>query len=168
MRTMLLLAALNLLAGPNARAASPVVIVLLGKGVQIYGCAPGEAGYAWRLKAPDAVLTDAAGDKVGHHYGGPTWQADDGSVVMGEPVVASRSPETGAIPWLVLRAKAHSGQGLLSGVSYVVRSDTEGGAAPATGCDAGHSGAEARVGYSATYTFFPGDAGRLTTRAERP
>jgi len=145
-----------LLAAPAAHAATPAVIVLLGKGVQVYGCTPGGAGYAWKLKAPDAVLTNAVGDKVGHHFAGPTWQADDGSLVLGEPVVTSRSPDTGAIPWLVVRAKGHGGQGLFSGVSYVVRSDTEGGAAPATGCDAGHSGAEARVGYSATYTFFPG------------
>ena len=156
MRTSLGLAGLLLLTGPAAQAAAPVVVVLLGKGVQIYGCATGEAGYAWKLKAPDAVLTNAAGDKVGHHFAGPTWQADDGSMVVGEPVVASRSPNTGAIPWLALRARAHGGQGLFSRVSYVVRSDIEGGPAPAIGCDAEHSGTEARVGYSATYTFFPG------------
>ncbi|WP_158747459.1 DUF3455 domain-containing protein [Acidisphaera sp. L21] len=137
-----------------AFAASPA-IVLKGEGVQIYSCTTAGGGYAWRLKAPDANLTDAAGNVVGHHFAGPSWQATDGSTVVGDPVVTSASPQPKAIPWLVLAAKSHSGPGLFSSVAYVVRSATVGGVAPAAGCDQLHVDTETRVDYSATYTFFP-------------
>ena len=156
MRLMSLLGVLALAGAPDARAASPPVIVLLGEGVQIYDCAKAEAGYAWQLKAPDAVLTDAAGHRVGHHFAGPSWQAEDGSTVVGRALATGRAPQQGAVPWLVLSAKGHSGSGLFAGVSYIVRSATMGGAAPASGCDAAHAGAETRIDYSATYSFFPG------------
>ncbi|HEY0780557.1 MAG TPA: DUF3455 domain-containing protein [Gemmatirosa sp.] len=140
-------------------------LVAVGTGVQIYGCAPAvdvHAGaaaataFAWRLTAPDALLTDSAGRRVGRHFAGPSWQAEDGSTVVGELLVASPAPRAGAIPWLVLRARSHSGDGVFAGVSYVVRSQTVGGVAPAGGCDAARAGAEVRVPYSATYTFFTG------------
>ncbi len=138
----------------HAHAAAPA-IVLLGEGVQVYGCAQTESGYAWRLKAPDAVLTDAEGHDAGHHFAGPSWQAEDGSTVVGAVVATSAAPQAGAIPWLVLAAKSHSGEGRFADVSYIVRSGTEGGVPPATGCDSAHADAELRVAYSATYTFFP-------------
>ena len=76
--------------------------------------------------------------------------------MTGEVLVASKAAQADAIPWLVLKAKAHSGEGLFSAVAYIVRSATAGGAAPAGGCDPAHPGAEVRVDYSATYTFFAG------------
>jgi hypothetical protein len=79
--------------------------------------------------------------------------------VVGEPLVASPAPSAGAIAWLVLRAKSHEGSGLFAHVVYVARTETSGGVAPATGCDAAHLHAETRVPYSATYTFFPGTPG---------
>ena len=139
----------------HAQAAAPA-IVLLGKGAQVYGCAQTDAGYAWRLKAPDAILLDPAGRQVGRHFAGPSWQAEDGSTVVGAAVATSPAPQADGIPWLVLAAKSHSGDGTFAGVSYIVRSATEGGLAPATGCDADHAGAESRVDYSATYAFCPG------------
>ena len=144
----------SLLIAAHAQAAAPV-IVLLGKGVQVYACAQAEAGYAWRLKAPDAILIDPAGHQVGRHFAGPSWQAEDGSTVVGAAMATGQAPQAGAIPWLVLAAKSHAGEGMFAGVSTIVRSATQGGAAPATGCDADHAGAELRVDYSATYTFFP-------------
>jgi hypothetical protein len=54
----------------------------------------------------------------------------------------------------VLQAKSHGGKGLMSNVDYVVRTRTEGGVAPASGCDADHAGAGVRVPYSAIYLFF--------------
>lgn len=155
MRKLLLAGALAVLAAPAARAADSA-IVLIGRGDQVYACTAAGADYKWRLKAPDATLADAAGRVVGKHFAGPTWQADDGSSVVGEALVASPSPQQGAVPWLILRAKSHGGSGVFSNIGYVVRSATEGGPAPETGCDAGHAGAEIRVHYSATYTFFPG------------
>ena len=132
----------------------PRVIVLQGRGAQIYTCTPSAAAYAWRLKAPDAVLLDAAGHVAGRHFAGPSWQAQDGSTVAGKLVAAGEAPRQGAVAWVVVTATSHSGKGLFAAVTYVVRSATDGGVAPAAGCDAAHAGAEQRVGYSATYTLF--------------
>jgi hypothetical protein len=60
----------------------------------------------------------------------------------------------GAVPALMLKVVSSNGSGALSGVQFVRRADTEGGAAPATGCDAAHAGATTAVHYSAVYTFF--------------
>ena len=126
------------------------------KGVQIYACKAANGGFAWTLKAPDAILSDAGGHPLGKHFAGPSWQAKDGSVVVGEMLNLSPSPDAGAIPWLVLHAKSHAGAGEMASVQYVVRTRTEGGQAPATGCDAAHAGGEVRVPYSAVYLFFRG------------
>lgn len=148
------LAALAALVASDAARAAPA-LQLTGKGVQIYTCERTTAGFGWRLKGPDAILTDAAGKTAGRHFAGPSWQANDGSLVVGEPLVASPSPESGAVAWLVLRAKSHAGTGVFADVAYVVRTATSGGAAPSSGCDAAHTAIEAREPYSATYTFFP-------------
>lgn len=129
-------------------------IEAFGKGVQIYACQASGSSYAWTLKAPEATLSDARGKVIGKHFAGPSWQASDGSTVVGELLNASPSPDAGAIPWLVLQAKSHTGNGVLASVQYIVRAHTEGGAAPAAGCDAGHAGAEVRVPYNAVYLFF--------------
>ncbi len=142
-----------LCAAPLARAASVAAIDVVGRGVQIYTCAPGPAGFAWRFKAPRATLTDRQGHVFGHHSAGPVWQANDGSAVTGE-AIESNAGADGAVPWLLLRAKSHAGQGTLSAVSTIVRSHTEGGLAPATGCDAPHAGQTLGVDYSAEYIFF--------------
>ncbi|MGI4802401.1 MAG: DUF3455 domain-containing protein [Janthinobacterium lividum] len=139
-----------------AFAADQRAIVLAAKGVQVYGCTHTGESYAWKLTGPEAILTDAAGHPAGRHFAGPSWQAADGSIVVGDPLVASQAPSNDAIPWIVLRAKDHKGGGQFATVAYIVRSATIGGLAPETGCDAAHDGAEHRVDYSATYTFFPG------------
>ncbi|OOG39160.1 DUF3455 domain-containing protein [Rhodanobacter sp. C05] len=131
-------------------------IEAFGKGVQIYACKASGGTYAWLLKAPDATLADASGKAIGKHFAGPSWQANDGSTVVGEPLNASPSPDAGAIPWLVLHAKSHTGSGAMATVQYIVRERTEGGMAPTSGCDAGHAGSEVRVPYSAMYLFFRG------------
>ena len=156
MRGMVLLGLLATTGALPAQAAAPTAIVLLGKGVQIYECAQTGSAFAWRLKAPDAILTDAAGRRIGHHFAGPSWQAEDGSTVTGEVLAANEATQADAVPWLVLKAKGHAGEGLFSAVTYIVRNATVGGAAPAGGCDSAHPGAETRVGYSATYTLFSG------------
>jgi hypothetical protein len=75
---------------------------------------------------------------------------------VGEPLSVSPSPDAGAIPWLVLHAKSHQGEGVMASVQYIVRMRTEGGMAPASGCDAAHADAEVRVPYSAVYVLFRG------------
>ncbi|HKT27541.1 DUF3455 domain-containing protein [Dyella sp.] len=157
-RTCLLFALPAFAVGIHAQAspARPHAIEAFAKGVQIYSCKDAGNSYAWTLKGPDATLSDAKGHAIGRHFAGPSWQAEDGSVVVGEMLSASPSPDAGAVAWLVLHAKSHSGKGDMASVQYIVRTRTEGGAAPATGCDAAHASAEVRVPYSAVYLFFRG------------
>jgi hypothetical protein len=51
-------------------------------GVQIYSCNATEGGHGWALLAPRASLYDDNGKLVATHFGGPTWQARDGSRVV--------------------------------------------------------------------------------------
>jgi hypothetical protein len=128
-------------------------VELRAKGVQVYTCTASGDSFTWKFKAPEAVLIDPLGQEVGKHFAGPSWQAKDGSTVVGEPVVSS-SGEAGAVPGLVLRATSHTGEGLFEAVKYIVRSRTVGGVPPSSGCDKDHPTAEARVDYTAIYTFF--------------
>lgn len=123
-------------------------------GVQKYVCTPKDQGFAWIFDAPDATLFDAQGRQIGTHFKGPTWKLTDGSEIIGEVVTKQASPDAGAIPWLLLKAKTHQGEGQLAGATFVRRIDTKGGVEPVGGCDAVHKGEVARVGYSATYQFF--------------
>jgi hypothetical protein len=122
-------------------------------GVQIYSCNATAAGYAWTFVAPEASLLDPGGDVAGSHYAGPTWEGEDGSKVKAAKVSGYTADPT-SIPWLLLQAVSHEGEGRMSKVSYIQRLDTVGGLAPASGCDASHVGDVARVDYTATYYFF--------------
>lgn len=124
------------------------------KGDQIYTCKQQSGQYAWTLKAPEAQLLDEKGQVLGRHFAGPTWEANDKSAVTGKMIAHADSPEKDAIPWLLLAAVDHSGNGLMSKVSYIQRLNTRGGKAPAAGCDEAHIGAETRVSYTADYLFY--------------
>jgi hypothetical protein len=159
----LLLAAISLSIASATQAQSPtepppgqhVILSLLGKGVQIYVCQQQSAGSPqWVFQAPEAILFDAAGAKVGAHGAGPSWKYQDGSTVKGEVVARSASPDPAAIPWLLLKATSPSGLGILTQVDFIRRSDTHGGVAPTIGCDAQHLTSVSRVPYAATYTFY--------------
>jgi hypothetical protein len=124
------------------------------RGVQIYVCSNVSGHAAWTLKAPEAKLYDASGNEIGTHFAGPTWKLSDTSAVQGKLAASRKSPDPGAIPWLLVAAAAHNGQGKLSHVDFIQRIDTQGGVAPATGCDPQHQDQEVRVPYTATYVFF--------------
>ncbi len=138
-------------------------------GAQVYTCTAsggGDAGavsYAWVLKAPDAVLYDATFTQVGTHGMGPNWTSTvDGSVVNGTKLAQADAPVTDAVPWLLLQAASTSGTGVFTNVTFVQRLNTNGGTAPAGGCDQTTAATETRVPYSADYYFYtgvPGDAG---------
>ena len=133
---------------------APLILEVAADGVQVYACEAKGAGFEWVFKAPEANLFGAKGLQIGTHFAGPSWKADDGSVVVGEVATRADAPDGGAIPWLLLRAKSKEGSGVLSAVAFVRRADTKGGVAPAAGCDAAHKGEQARVRYSALYQFF--------------
>jgi Protein of unknown function (DUF3455) len=128
-----------------------------GLGVQIYTCQarPTDAAdFAWTLKAPDARLHYEAGKELGKHYAGPTWEALDGSKVVGEVVAHDDGADATAIPLLLLRAKQTSGAGVFTKVLSIQRLHTIGGKAPPTGCSPTYAGTEVRVAYSADYYFY--------------
>jgi hypothetical protein len=128
-----------------------LVLQARGEGVQIYTCMK-DADWAWKLKAPEATRFDENHHAIGKHFAGPTWRLDDGSEVQGKLLESKQ--QAGTIPWLILSARPTGGEGRLSQVDAVRRSETQGGLAPSTGCDAQHTGVEVRVPYSATYSFF--------------
>lgn len=106
------------------------------------------------LKAPEADLFDAQGKRIGRHYGGPTWEEIDGSKVIGEVKGREPSPDANAIPWLLLVARKHEGNGVFSRISSIQRLETVGGKAPAGERDRSKLGTELRVPYTAVYYFY--------------
>jgi len=145
----------------NLRAPAAEVLSLetAATGVQIYECRAGKdepARFQWTFKAPEADLFDRAGNKIGRHYAGPTWESNDGSKVVAEVKARDDAPQAGAIPWLLLSAKSTAGSGVLGRTSSIQRVHTVGGAAPAEACGEAEAGKVARVAYAATYYFFVG------------
>ena len=133
---------------------SALLLEAVADGVQIYACEAKGSLFQWTFKAPEANLFDKQGRQVGTHFAGPTWKMADGSAIVGEVVEKADAPERGAVQWLLLRAKAHEGQGILGEAAFVRRTETKGGVAPTTGCDASHVSEQARMRYSAVYQFF--------------
>lgn len=123
------------------------------QGDQVYVCRASGSGYAWVFQAPDADLFKANGGIAGSHYAGPTWEYLDGSRVVGARV-SGVTIDPASVPWLLLSAASHEGEGRMERVSFIQRVDTVGGLAPAAGCDAEHAGAVQGVPYTATYNFY--------------
>jgi hypothetical protein len=130
-----------------------LLLLVHAKGDQIYACKSDAAQFTWTLKAPDARLFDKDGKPFGKHFAGPSWEANDGSRVTGKAVANTPSPNPKSIPWLLVNVISHDGSGVLSRVTTILRLNTKGGKARATGCDASHLGKELRVPYSADYLF---------------
>jgi hypothetical protein len=131
-------------------------MVVAAKGVQIYRCDPKQdqpGRYEWTFQAPEAVLRDVGGKYLGKHYAGPTWEAEDGSKVVGTVEARRDAPVRNAIPWLRLSARSTGGQGLFAGVTTVLRIGTAGGV-PTNACTELQQGTIVRVPYSADYNFY--------------
>ncbi len=143
---------------PGAIQAPPgedVVLLARASGSQIYTCQAGADGkFIWTLKAPEAELTDREGRVIGSHLAGPTWKLKDGSEVIGKAAAHVDSPNPDSIPWLLVTAVGHSGNGLLTTVTTIQRVHTHGGKPLGGGCDESHRGAETKSGYTADYYFY--------------
>ena len=114
-------------------------------------------GQAWSFVAPRANLYGDNGKLIITHFGGPTWQATDGSKVVGR-LEANITVDATAIPWLRLAA-ASTAAGpdgdQLAHTTYIQRIATTGGLAPsATECNATTAGTVAEVPYTADYYFW--------------
>jgi hypothetical protein len=132
-------------------------LIAHAEGVQIYACSSVADGYAWRLLAPRATLTGDNGKPLGSHYGGPTWEARDGSKVVGVRETGVSVDPT-AVDWLRLRADSTTAGpdgAQLTATSYIQRINTVGGRPPAAGeCDEDAVAEQREVPYSADYVFF--------------
>lgn len=125
-------------------------------GVQIYKCNAVNGGYSWGLLAPRANLYDSKGKLRMTHFGGPTWQARDGSQVRGARV--DGVPAQGTIDWLLLRA-ASTAPGAdgdqLTNTSFIQRLNTTGGVIPPAGeCTAETVNTTKEIPYTADYYFW--------------
>jgi hypothetical protein len=124
---------------------------LYALGVQVYKW----NGTSWTFVEPNATLfaNSHYNGEVGTHYVGPTWESNSGS-----KVVAARVPGTGctpdstAIPWLLLQTVTADGPGIFSPVTYIQRVNTEGGTAPTT--PGSFVGEVKEVPYTAEYYFY--------------
>ena len=132
---------------------SALLLEVTADGVQIYTCEAKGNLVEWSFKAPEANLFDKQGRQIGTHFAGPTWKMADGSAIVGEVVAKTDAPEKDAIQWLLLRTKAHEGQGIVADAAFIRRTDTKGGVAPTAGCDARHISEQVRMRYSAIYQF---------------
>ena len=127
------------------------VATLHARGAQVYECKADASGKpSWQFREPVATLIKD-GKTVGLHYGGPSWELADGSVVVGK--VAARAPGASAsdIPLLKLEVVSRRGSGELTPVTTVLRITTKGGVAEGA-CPA--AGAFLSVPYAADYVFY--------------
>ncbi len=126
-------------------------------GVQIYRCNVVGGSFTWQFVAPRADLYDDRGKLIITHFGGPTWEARDGSRVVGRRE-AGVNMDTSAIDWLRLAAASTSvgadGDRLAS-TTFIQRIETTGGVMPpASECNATTSGTVDEVPYTADYVFW--------------
>jgi hypothetical protein len=126
-------------------------------GVQTYTCRAVAGGFAWGPGVPTAALRDDSGKVVVRHFAGPSWQAKDGSTVVGSRV-DGESVDPTALPWLLLSA-ASATPGAdgdrLAGTTYIQRVATTDGLPPAAeGCTAATVGGAVDVPYTADYVFW--------------
>ncbi len=134
-----------------------VFLVGHGVGVQVYSCNDTSSGFVWGFVTPRADLYNDNGKLITTHFGGPTWQARDGSRVVGR-AEADVTVDPTAIPWLRVAAASTSAGtdgDRLAHTSFIQRTETTGGLAPdANDCNAQSVGAIAEVPYTADYVFW--------------
>ncbi len=126
------------------------------QGVQRYTCEVNAGAATWTFKEPQASLFDMQQRRVGRHGAGPTWTALDGGKPTGSVVGAVKASAPGGagnIPWLLLDVTSREGSGIFSDAKGILRINTQGGVAPAQGCDEAHAGQKLSVPYTANYVF---------------
>lgn len=143
--------------GPLVPAGETPRLQLAARGVQIYECRRVDGTQAaWLFIAPEAKLFDERGRLAGRHDAGPSWQAEDGSRIVGTVVAKVVPQDEDAVPWLLLHTRSTGGSGRFAGVTSVQRIHTSGGTAPARRCDDSALGRVERIPYTADYVFFEG------------
>ncbi len=133
-----------------------VKLETLGTGEITYECrekADAAGAFEWAFVAPVATLWDMQKKSVGKYYGGPTWEATDGSKITGKQVAVAPA-SAGNIPLQLVKADPAMGSGAMTGVTYIQRLETKGGVAPSTACNTTAKGTKQQVGYQAKYVFY--------------
>jgi hypothetical protein len=159
--------------------APPDQVFLLGRGVgtQNYECQPVNSlgRVDWVLFTPQATLFGELNEQLITHFFSPNpeeggivrvaWQdSRDTSTVWGKLIASSDDAnfvKAGAIPWLKIDVKntgfqnGPTGGDTLSKTTFIQRLNTDGGAAPSTGCDRPTDiGKKEFVPYAADYFFY--------------
>jgi hypothetical protein len=144
----------------NVPAGHHLFLVGHAVGVQIYTC----DGSTWGSATPRADLfeDDAHTQLIMTHFGGPTWEATDGSSIVGVlPPQGSVTVDPTAIPWLLLDVDPvdpSETPGRLAATTYIQRVETTGGLAPAAAdCNAGTANKVVEVPYTSDYNFWKAD-----------
>lgn len=127
-----------------------VVLQVHAEGAQVYECkAAADGKLGWVFREPIATLF-ADGKTVGRHYAGPSWEHIDGSAVVGKASGSAPGKTAKDIPWLRLDVMSQRGTGVLTGVTTVLRINTQGGKLEGA-CD--KAGVYLSAPYSADYVF---------------
>jgi hypothetical protein len=134
-----------------------VVLETVGVGEITYECkdkANTVGVTEWTFIGPKAVLNDRSGRQVGMYYGPPaTWEAKDGSKLTGTQQAVAPAGN-GNLPYQLVKANPATGQGAMTGISYIQRVALKGGVAPQTPCVADMRGQRQTVAYQADYIFW--------------
>jgi len=138
-------------------AGSKYLMTTLGVGEITYECrakAGAADAFEWAFAGPVATLYDSNRAVVGKYYGGPTWEANDGSKVTGKQLAVAPASGTQNIPLQLVQANPASGAGAMMDVTYIQRLNTVGGVAPSAPCSKANAGARQQVKYQADYVFY--------------
>src|SRR5438105_3003105 len=98
------------------------VVRALGVGVQIYHSAQSTTDptkFVWKFFAPQATLFNGGGKVIANHFGGPSWQSNNGSLVVGAVFAKAPAPDPSAIDWLLVNATFNAGNGPFSEVTFI-------------------------------------------------
>jgi hypothetical protein len=129
------------------------VMSTTASGVQNYSCEyDAQHHLGWVFTSPQATLYDAGGHAIIHHAAGPSWEAEDGSRIVGHVVAQTPSDTAASIPQLLLETRSTAASGELSGIRYVQRVKTVGGMMPVAPCSAEHEIGSSP--YLANYVFY--------------
>jgi hypothetical protein len=126
---------------------------LAAHGAQVFRCeAQGDGHYAWAFRQPDAELRDTLGQPAGRHGASFSFEANDGSRLIGRVVEHDAGPQASTLPWLLIATDSF-GDGIFTGVDYVQRVNTVGGLPPPS-CSAAQDQQVLRVDFNADFVFY--------------
>lgn len=121
-----------------------------------YQCLPSSdrpGQFAWVQMLANATLNTRSGRSVGRYYGGPTWEANDGSQVIGS-VIASVDSTTSGLPQQLIQTVSSEGRASFSGISYIQLLNTQGGGSPSATCDYSARTQRQQVSFQADFVFY--------------